>query len=414
MKSFNFLPFAGFCFLLVLMQQVIELVQNADAARPNPIQDVIDLVNGKPRIDRHGHSHIQFMTARRQIVRLQADAKTSVMQHIGAHVIPRLEHYNKKFAVRLCDIIRLGPKLNRSKTQVRGRGDYRSWTSSAILKACFGRGWYAAIRRRIRRKIQVGRLRPGSIRRRNVQATSLTAIADFLEGSASHVQKLRTAMALRYLKLQNNYINNLRHARIAIVEISFDEADMPAQIEGEAAIFSMLIVHIKITWIIDDERSSETLNLSVPPAFLANKTAKSILNALISRFPVRISTLLTKCSLLVIVPNSDSATSCKRVGRHFRRLAQLEVHPQPSGIPLRCGILSAHGACQMHMLAINIGNLLKELRILNPMFCGSCLMQKGGTRRKIKEAVHDRMHRTCRIIYDAFPPPEFANKVWDR
>jgi hypothetical protein len=62
------------------------------------------------------------------------------------------------------------------------------------------------------------------------------------------------------------------------------------------------------------------------------------------------------------------------------------------------------------MLAVSIGILLKQLSVLNPMFCGSCLLQKGGTRKDIKLHAHGEMMK-LQFVVTREPPPEFDSKV---
>ena len=65
----------------------------------------------------------------------------------------------------------------------------------------------------------------------------------------------------------------------------------------------------------------------------------------------------------------------------------------------------------MHMLAIGVGGLLKDLGVLSPMFCASCLMQKGGTRRKVKTHSHNMVASSMQFDFQPYPPAEFESKV---
>jgi hypothetical protein len=73
-------------------------------------------------------------------------------------------------------------------------------------------------------------------------------------------------------------------------------------------------------------------------------------------------------------------------------------------------MISAHGKCQMHLVAVNVGTLLKELHITNSMFCGCCLLQKGGTRRKLRESCH-RQVAGITIDTSRDPPAELCEKI---
>ena len=337
---------------------------------------------------------------------------TVVADHMESEVFPKLEMHNENFAVRVADLITLQPRLGRfalSLSERRGTGRYRNWTPNAVQRASFGRGWTAAIRKRCTRKQTLGALRPSSNQRRNVQASSSKAVADFYHGGATHISQLWQALALRYSSLATKYLKDLPNADVAVVIIEFDETEQPCTLENESGIYEMLMIHVQVLWFEHGKRRCRRIQVPVAPAFIANKEAKTILNVILSRLPIKISSLLKKVRLLFIVPTSDSARPCKRVGRTFRRQAKLRK-VEHEGAVLRTGVLSVHGTCMMHMLAVCIGALLKDLGLLNPIFCGSCLLQKGGTRKKIKAHCH-RQTADMQFDYSRDEPPGFDAKV---
>ena len=92
---------------------------------------------------------------------------------------------------------------------------------------------------------------------------------------------------------------------MGILEISYDASGQPATIDGDPAIYEMVMVTMKLTWFGEGRRHTEVINISCPPVFVEDISAETLLQALLARLPVSFQTLLGKCQILVIVPNSD-------------------------------------------------------------------------------------------------------------
>jgi hypothetical protein len=172
-------------------REALALVEQAGPRPHNPIQVLIDMVDPPAIVDVRSQSHLKFLWERRRNQCLNASLKTVVEDHLDAQVLPKLDRYNKRFAIRVSDLINLRPRLGKlALTLVRGKGTYRRWTNEAVQRACFGRGWTAALKRRTQGKQALGKLRPSDPRRRNVQASSAGTVADFYCSSHTHVHKL--------------------------------------------------------------------------------------------------------------------------------------------------------------------------------------------------------------------------------
>ena len=258
-------------------------------------------------IDRHGVSHMKYMHARRRESAMKDRFKTAVGDQISKHVLPRLDNYNKRRAIRTSDLISLELRSGPGRelhTRVSGRGQYRRWTPATVLRTSFGRGWKASTRRRVQKKRAVDHLRPGTTQR-NTQACSTAATADFFEAANNHVTYNRCAIALKYCKEASRYVKSRPNTRMGILEISYDASDQPATIDGDPAIYEMVMVTMKLTWFGEGRRHTEVINISCPPVFVEDTSAETLLQALLARLPVSFQTLLGKCQILVIVPNSD-------------------------------------------------------------------------------------------------------------
>ena len=102
----------------------------------------------------------------------------------------------------------------------------------------------------------------------------------------------------------------------------------------------------------------------------------------------------------------DSARSCIKVARHFKCRAILQRIP---GSNDHKGILASHGRCFMHMLAMCVADHLKSLKLVNPVFCGACLMQRGTARKEVRKHSHQQVGKLD-IVFGDDPPAEHASK----
>ena len=235
-------------------------------------------------------------------------------------------------------------------------------------------------------------------------ATSTAGVADFYEASGGHVQQLRQAMAYYYIKSQIRELQQAPYGDTCMLTITFDESEQAATILDEAGIYSMVIIHAHIR-IINLSGAEKCYNISLPPAFVNNADSETYLNVVLTRIPVPLQWLVRQCRLLWVYIGTDSARACLKVGRHFAGVSSVDKRFEADGAWKPAGMLSLHGRCLMHMLAVCVGTLVKNIGVLNPMFCGCCLLQKGGTRRMIRKAAHRRIDQ-IEIVFGVPAPPE--------
>ena len=101
---------------------------------------------------------------------------------------------------------------------------------------------------------------------------------------------------------------------------------------------------------------------------------------------------------MTIVPVSDSARACLKVGRQFLACTGLSV--DRSGAVARFdGVVSLHCVCLMHQVALVVSALLKMLDVTCPMFCASVLMQSGATRHCVTQHASAHLKAQVKIVY---------------
>jgi hypothetical protein len=124
-------------------------------------------------------------------------------------------------------------------------------------------------------------------------------------------------VALALCRKQQRYVEDLPRARHAVLEISLDETEHNVSIGGDAGIYSMMMMHCKLFWTHLDG-TNDVVELICPPVFLVGTTAACIIKAASTRIPLALALLKRKVLALTVLFGSDSARSCKRVGRHYQ------------------------------------------------------------------------------------------------
>ena len=104
----------------------------------------------------------------------------------------------------------------------------------------------------------------------------------------------------------------------------------------------------------------------------------------------------------------QSARACLMVGRRFRFMATLS--PTEHGDD-HSGILSTQGRCTMHMFAVNVGEHIRRLNCITPVFCGSCLLSRGSVRKQVRQYAHNNVWRNMEFDTSPVEPADHALKA---
>ena len=142
-----------------------------------------------------------------------------------------------------------------------------------------------------------------------------------------------------------------------------------------------------------------TIDVPLPPAFLQDTTAETLWNAILSMLPIAMQHLLKKAHMLVIALLSDSAPSCVKLGKHFRSSSHLQTESE-----VVKGRASVHSCCMMHQVALVVSRLMKNTKVLCPMFCSCTLMQKGTNKMRVMTCSRNQMMKDLKVVYEK--PPE--------
>jgi hypothetical protein len=370
------------------MDAILRIVGNDDGPPARPLDAIIDDVEIRDKPQQRGFVHTVLARAGKEKKRLFGLVSLGLETKFGDFTKNKINAMNDKYAVRMTDIINLTQKPTcQRRTAIAMRGQYKRWTPSAILRACFGNGWSQQ-----------------RLSSRNVQATSLKGAADFYRAGANHIGKMRQAVAFKYMGLMTKHLDEVVvNVALCILEISFDESEQSTRIGDEVGRFTMMMMHCKMKLFFEDGRE-HAIQVPLPPAFLSNTKTETLLNVLRARLPLSVQKLVDRAVLTVIWIGSDSARSCLKVGRHATSMANVLLIRPHGAEPFLRGLLVGHGRCLMHQVGIVMGKVFKKLNLLNPMFCGCCLMQKGGSKALVRNAVKARF-RCIEISFSGSAPP---------
>ena len=212
-------------------------------------------------------------------------------------------------------------------------------------------------------------------------------------------------VALKLMEMETSALEKLPSAEVAVLEIGFDESDQVCRINGLHGVYTMLMIHCRLLLFGVEAEELLRYELYIPPGFLTDQTARTVLNAVFLRLPIELNKLKRKVRILVVLILSGSAKTCLKVGQHFRTMAKITKVGH-----IFDGLVSMHSVCLMHQVALVVSHLLKNLGLLSPMFCASCLLQRGKARGDVKRLVLTSL-RSLTMVYEK--PPEWeTNKSY--
>jgi hypothetical protein len=235
--------------------------------------------------------------------------------------------------------------------------------------------------------------------RKNNFSKSTRTVAEQVDSSGSYVQKVRDAVAWKYVSTQQSFFNALAPAKSANLQITLDETDSVVLMNDTQATRSMLMLHCTLTWTFAHTPKTQMFHFPLAPAFLDNKKASTIFKAVQHRMPFNLTKLREKAGHVSVSVGTDAARACKKLGLEFRRRTFLR--PEYTEYT---GQTAAHALCQMHAANNVVVNTVKPCNLTVPVFTSVCLLHKGWTFANLKS----RCKRNMSVSFEYFqaPPPE--------
>jgi hypothetical protein len=173
------------------------------------------------------------------------------------------------------------------------------------------------------------------------------------------------------------------------------------------------MLHVDVT-LRDDVSAVAYHSVAVPPAFIADQSTESVLQAIKQRMGFFIwEGRACHVSRDVLVVNSDSHSALIRLAKHFAKQAhqaasEMETRRLQSGIISGNLHLSIHARCQMHQFFAALSRMVRGFEVINPMFCCTLLVHKGPTMRLLKAEVKSIVTERLRFTYTAVTPEDRA------
>lgn len=124
-----------------------------------------------------------------------------------------------------------------------------------------------------------------------------------------------------------------------------------------------------------------------PITVLTNTTAECLIAALRLRVPQLFQRFRSVKTVLVL--NTDSASSNKRVGGHFKALS--EGHND---------LLCLQSLCMMHMVCASVVTVHSFFDLVSPAFCATLQMHHGPRVADMKALMHAHVERHLRIAFE--------------
>ena len=262
----------------------------------------------------------------------------------------QVDHHNASLAVRAGDLIQLAPGRGKPKL---GRGSHRTWLPQAALRVCFGlEPVYAKAGRRRPRKPQT------------TVAASTSVIAAVNRASGTHIKRLRDGVSGQILRRQEEIVSSaIDGAPYVIVVISLDETMEDVDVEGDLGPRNILMMHGRT--MCRKGRVVHEHELIFPTAVLDDTTAETVLAALHDRAQLLFN--VRPAGKLIVIINSDSAPSLKRMRRHFEFLAKQDGGKR----------LQVDSFCQMHLVCATIVGAFSPFGLVSPIFCATLQLHQG-------------------------------------
>ena len=292
----------------------------------------------------------------------------------------KISKFNRSTAVRKGDLI----ELNRKQQRVKGKGQWRTWTSGAVLRACFGHS-----------------CEDGNKHRINVLASSSSALASQTSSGPTHVQNLRDGTAMLAMKRQQRMLDELVQEGapdLVVITASFDETTQEVSVEKQSTGKSILMSSAKLVAIHGEKKV--TIDVVLPVAVLRDGTAETLLTVLKHRLPLLV--WFDGACPLIVTLNSDSHKACVRLGKHFSRLAEDHINR-----------FHLHSRCQQHMINAALVHATETLQLINGSFCATVQLHSGTVltdmKHRCKEMINERLR--CVFVQDpSWPESRACNR----
>ncbi|CAK9066605.1 unnamed protein product [Durusdinium trenchii] len=224
----------------------------------------------------------------------------------------KIDAFNMDQAVRRTDTIDIEGSAIR---KIRGRGQYKTWTSRTILRAALGRSVKGMLSETNKTTIRIRKRMP-RLKSKLPVVFSLNSVAYWMGGSPDTVSKAQKSVANVYLTKQKDIVtqmlNHPQEFSSIGLHLEFDETGQKMQVRSDlCSTTTTMAVLVSRTTIFATKAGGRTTRLTIvnPPAVLRRKAAKSLWKGIVAKQPVEPFSLAASCDLTVATFVCDSATA---------------------------------------------------------------------------------------------------------
>ena len=336
-----------------------------------------------------------------KIARLGRKAKQASLnkRKVNDRISKLIRRYNEEFAKTAEEIIDLDMQKLR---QPKGRGSYKKWLPSALLRACWGskprRRNVASntLTRRLHRKtsgVKIPKVAAPTV-------SSTRAFARQMNSSTSHIARVRQGMSELYMRIQEDALDNLKFVPQQFVHIALDETQEPVSLHGRNELCQVLVIHMKLFRLPAREATLERLNVVLPTILLQGTTTADLYSGLLARLPLSLSKLAASAGETTFMLNTDSFTSCLRLNK-----------------VLAAQVCCLSCPCRMHQLCLSLTSGLVYSNLMSALFCGSLTLRQSRFQQLLRTRLKTLLEKPGQVVL-VYERPEdsavsHAEAVWD-
>lgn len=305
----------------------------------------------------------------RQAKRIQSLTKSPA---IAPHVAKKITRYNAEFAKSEADVI--GDVLEQRRQPIHGKGSWRRWVVGALQRAAWGL-----------QRPQAAAWRRGHEPVPAPTVLSTRGFALFSRSGHSHVQRVRNALAEAYMRHQQVALESMVSegaGSCIILELSFDETEQACSTDFRNEIVHVMTLHGRLLRRCGND--TERFELVLPPCVVESTASEHILAAVRQRLPLDLEALPNLAQQVVLLLNSDSGSSCLRLGRHLAATLPVPV---------------LQSVCRMHQASLALLAILVLGRLPSPLFCACLLFRRRRFQGALRKLLRREVQRKFVISY---------------
>ena len=134
-----------------------------------------------------------------------------------------------------------GPLKNKKEAKIKGRGSYKVWSSSSLLRACFG---FAKVQKKAPGKPPRKRS-AGWTENFKILSQSQRGTAYWFSSAHTYLSKVRKAVAMRMRSRQIQKLKTTFQARHTVLQLATDDTEFELAIHQKCEVSNVCMIHCR-------------------------------------------------------------------------------------------------------------------------------------------------------------------------